>query len=60
MSKPRVPILSSAFRYTDSANTNIRKTFARIRKLQADQKKKDDAIKAEALEKVRKLGGLPK
>jgi hypothetical protein len=38
--KPRVPITDPAFKYVDSANTCLAKTFARVR---AEQRKRDAA-----------------
>lgn len=37
--QPSKSILNPAFRYTKSVNTDIRKTFARIRKEQQQQQK---------------------
>ena len=37
--KPTIPILNPAFRYTNSANTDLHKTFARIRREQAQMDK---------------------
>lgn len=49
--KPSVPITSKAFRYVPAANTDIGKTFARVRREQ-----KQVAInRAEAEEKVRPI-----
>jgi hypothetical protein len=58
--KPPKSILDAAFRYVPSAATDLAKTFERIRRQQRDQKKKDDAVKAEADAKVRKIGRDPK
>lgn len=55
--KPRKSILNPSFHYVPAAATDLGKTFARIRRQLAEQKKKDDAIKSEAIEKVRQLGG---
>lgn len=43
-------ILDPAFRYTSSANTDIRKTFARVRRemrrqAQASTRQEDDSVK---------------
>lgn len=39
--KPRVSILDKAFKYTNAASTDLRETFARVRRkqLEADQLK---------------------
>jgi len=48
------------FAYTDSAKTDVRKTIAAELRRLAEQKKKDEQIKQEAQEKVRKLGRADK
>ena len=52
-------ILNPAFKYTNAASTDIRKTIARARKAIAEQAKRDAELKAEAEAKVskRKIGG---
>jgi hypothetical protein len=52
--KPR--IFDPSFRYTRAVETDIRKTFARIRKQQAEQQKKQQELDAQTALKVRKLG----
>ena len=49
-------ILKPSFRYTDSASTNIAKTFAKIRKQIAEEEKKKQAAEDERQEKVRSIG----
>ena len=49
-------ILNPSFRYTDSASTNIAKTFAKIRKQLAEEEKRKQAAEAERQEKVRSIG----
>ena len=48
-------ILDSKFKYTPAALTDIRKTFARIRKQQVEQQQAEKVALAEAAYKVRKL-----
>ena len=40
-------ILDPKFRYIHSSSTDIRKTFARIRRQQAEQRKREEEVKAE-------------
>jgi hypothetical protein len=42
--------------YVTAKDSDIRKTFARIRKQQAEEAKQRAAIQAEQAQKVRKLG----
>jgi hypothetical protein len=56
-------ITDPEFIYTPAAKTTttyLEGKFAREYERIAEEKKKADAIKAEAAAKVRKLGGLPK
>ncbi len=53
-------ILDPKFRYTNAASTDIAKTFARIRREQAEQAKRDAADKLEASKKVRTIKGAGK
>lgn len=45
-------ITDPSFRYTPAAATDIRKTFARIKRQQIEQAKRKDAIEAEQAEKL--------
>lgn len=51
-------ILDPKFRYTNSASTDIAKTFARIRREQAEALKRQQADLAEASKKVTKIKGV--
>ena len=48
-------ILDRSFRYTSSVETDLRKTFARIRREQRAQQKTQAQVDAEAISKVRVL-----
>lgn len=48
-------ILDRTFSYRNAANTDVRKTFARIRKELRDADTRQAAINAEAIEKVSRL-----
>ncbi len=48
-------ILDPKFRYTPAVETDIKKTFARVRKQLAEQQKRDAAAKIEAERKVRNI-----
>jgi len=48
-------ILDSSFRYTNSVETDLRKTFARIRREQRSLQQSRQKIDAESLLKVRLL-----
>jgi hypothetical protein len=52
-------ILNPKFKYVPSGNTNLHRTFARIRKENAEREKRDADMKAEADKIVskRKIGG---
>ena len=45
-------ILNSSFRYTSSAETDLRKTFARIRRMMREEEERRARIEAEAKYKV--------
>jgi hypothetical protein len=47
-------ILDRSFRYTPSSQTDLRKTFARVRR---EQVKADEAAQQEAQRKVRQIKG---
>jgi len=53
--KPRIPITSQAFKYTNSASTDVAATFRRIRREQAEAAKQEQAVVAESAAKVRVL-----
>lgn len=42
--KPAIPLTNPAFKYVNSASTDLRKTFARVRKEMAEQKREADAV----------------
>ena len=48
-------ILDSSFRYTSSVETDLRKTFARIRREQRALQQSQQKAEAESLQKVRLL-----
>ena len=48
-------ILDPAFRYVPSGSTDLKKTFARVRREQAAAQKADEAAKAEAAIVVRQI-----
>ena len=48
-------ILDSSFRYTSSVETDLRKTFARIRRDQRALQQSQQKAEAESLQKVRLL-----
>jgi len=48
-------ILDRSFRYTPAAATDVRKTFARIRREQAERDKAQTSADAEAKQKVATL-----
>lgn len=50
-------ILDPSFRYTDSANTDIRKTFARVRREQDAAKQAQAKQSRAAVTPLRKAGG---
>ena len=50
-------ILDASFRYTSSAGTDLRKTFARIRKELKEQREREQAVAAEAAVKVKPMKG---
>jgi hypothetical protein len=50
-------ILDRSFRYVPSVETDIRKTFERERRRLREQKQREQQVKDEAAQKVRKLGG---
>ncbi len=50
-------ILDKDFRYTPSAATNLKATFARIRREQKEQRERAQAIKDEAAVKVTPMKG---
>lgn len=52
---PPKSILDPSYRYTNAANTNLEKTFARIRREMKEQKEREQANAAEARAVVRKL-----
>ena len=60
MSKPAQSILNKEFRYVNSANTNVAKTFAKARKQLAEQKEREAEAQKEAESKVRTLKGAGK
>jgi hypothetical protein len=45
-------ILDPSFRYTKSVETDLRKTFARIRRELRNQQQQQSAVRAEAMRKV--------
>jgi len=53
--KPRIACTDPAFEYTDSAHTNIAKTFAKIRREQRKQAEAAAAAEAEQAVKVQPL-----
>lgn len=53
--KPRISILSPEFKYRDSARTDIRATFARIRREQRQAVEREQAAIVEQRQKVREL-----
>ena len=50
-------ILDPKFKYHNSADTDLRRTFARVRREQAEASKRAEADKAEVKAKVTKLKG---
>ena len=50
-------ILDKDFRYTSAAGTNLKATFARVRRQLAEDAKREAATLAEAEEKVTKIKG---
>ena len=48
-------ILSSRFKYFNSSDTDLRRTFARVRKEQSESAKQAEADKSEAQRKVTKI-----
>lgn len=48
-------ILDPSFKYTNSASTDLRQTFARVRREQKAQEAKAQADRIEQVEKVRTL-----
>lgn len=55
MSTPPRSILDRAFKYTNSANTDVSKTFARIRRAQQiAQQLRDEAERREPVRQLRK------
>lgn len=53
--KPAKPITDPTFRYTSSAKTDIRKTFARIRREQKAEADAKAAAELEAANNVRQI-----
>ena len=53
--KPAKPITDPTFRYTPSVQTDLRKTFARVRREAKQHAEAEAATKAEAEHKVRQL-----
>jgi hypothetical protein len=51
-------ILDRSFRYTPSAHTDVRKTFARIRKQQAEQQAANQRAEEEVREPARKMATM--
>ena len=49
-------ILHKDFQYTSSVKTDVRKTFARIRREMAEQKKASEAVNEKLLGTVRRIG----
>ncbi len=45
-------ILDPSFRYTNSLETDLRKTFARIRRELRSQQQQQSVVRAEAMKKV--------
>lgn len=48
-------ILDPRFKYVPAASTDIRKTFAKVRRAQAEQRQRDEATRREQEIKVRRL-----
>lgn len=48
-------ILDSSFKYTNAASTDIRATFRRVKREQAEQAKQAQAVAAEQATKVQPL-----
>jgi hypothetical protein len=52
---PAKRLTDPSFKYVGSASTDLRKTFARVRREQAEAAKQDQAVAAESAAKVRVL-----
>lgn len=53
--KGHASLLTPKFKYTPAANTDLAKTFARIRRRQTKQQKPEEAVNVHTLP-VRKIG----
>jgi hypothetical protein len=51
----QMSILDPKFRYTPAAETNIRKTFARIKKAQREKEEAERSASLERIQKVRRI-----